>query len=80
MGEIRDYCGACGTTTDCKVVHHASGDETLCTVCGGQVDFDIADCEDDYLEACGSCENCGVNLYPEDDDELCDQCLWRSQF
>jgi hypothetical protein len=78
---IRDFCGMCDKTQECRTVSHCSGIETLCNVCGHQVDFDInEECDDDYSEPVGSCENCGTNLYEDDDEDLCDQCLWRSQF
>lgn len=76
----QDFCHGCKSKQPCKIIHHASGTETLCTACNHQVDFDIAEqFEDDYSEPVGSCENCGTNLYEDDDSELCDQCLWRSQ-
>lgn len=75
----RDYCSECKLVTDCRVVHHANGDETICLRCESQVDFDFQD-DEPHEEAVGSCEVCGTNLYLEDDDELCDQCLWRSMF
>jgi hypothetical protein len=76
----QDFCHGCKSKQPCKIIHHRSGTETLCTVCNYQMDFEIAEqFEDDYSEPVGSCENCGTNLYEEDDPELCDQCLWRSQ-
>lgn len=89
---VREFCGRCSMTQDCKLVSDAGGVGTYCCECNYLVDYDHdedfedddewddqdEDWEDDESdEPIGSCENCGTNLYPEDDDEFCDQCLWR---
>lgn len=74
---IRDFCYCCDGVTECRTVKHRSGIETLCNVCGWQVDFDIDDeFKEGNSEPVGSCENCQTNLYEYDDPEFCDQCLW----
>ena len=78
---IRDFCYRCDGVTECRLVKHRWGTETLCKVCGWQVDFDIdEEFEEGNPEPVGSCEDCGTNLYESDDFEYCDQCLWARQF
>jgi len=92
---LREYCGKCGTTQDCKLVHDPSGVGTYCCECNYLLDYDHDDDWDDdeddwdmdeddweddqYDEPVGSCDNCNTNLYADDDPELCDQCLWMRE-
>lgn len=44
---MKELCMRCGEETPCRVVHHPSGTEWVCDVCGSQVDFMINDELDD---------------------------------
>lgn len=45
--QMREYCGKCGTTQDCKLVHDPSGVGTYCCECNYLLDYDHDDDFDD---------------------------------
>lgn len=81
---MKELCYRCNEETPCTVVHHPSGTEWLCAVCGWQVDFmhdEEAYDYDPYDEPVDSCLWCGTNIYGCDDfgTGLCDQCQWSAE-
>lgn len=65
-----ELCPKCGRVTPSKVVHHGSGVEFLCSVCGTQTDFLIAEDEVDPLGD-DHCHHCGA---PYDGGHRCGSC------
>lgn len=63
---LREYCGRCCETQDCRLVRDACGVATLCSVCDFMVDYDH-DCE---------LEDCDEKWYEDDDDDWQDDDYW----